>query len=169
MAAEDMEFLEARFGAIQAAARRYAFAGEDPDDLASEIVMQATRLERPRPALADNHLKARVIDARRTLYGRDTETHTEARDVAMCEAQAEDPSPLQDDPEMAAWLLQTVDTGEPLRRDKEARVALGGLPRTRAEWLASLEETNADWGDLSTHRTRAHLIERKRLRKESTT
>lgn len=62
------------------------------------------------------------------------------------------------------WLDETVDTGEPLRREVATRAATDGLPLTESERLRIVEETAEAWGNLDQPRSRRQLIERKRLR-----
>ncbi len=168
MNVEDLEHLESRFPAIRAAARRYAQKGQDPDDIASEIVMQATRLKAPvRETLADKNLKRRVIDAQRTLYMlKPNEVERPMLDGFDPVAPEQD---FEDDEErfqLAQWLSETVDSGEPIRREVAAREALGCLPVTISERLRIIARWQHVWPSGNGIRSRAQLIERKRLREQ---
>ena len=172
MNAEDLKHLEERLPAIQKAARRHALAHEDPDDIASEMVMQAIRLKADvRNTLADQHLKRRAIDARRRLYRRDdwkprARIHEEKL-PAPAQLTFDREEEAQEAEELMEWMSEQVDTGEPIRREIAARDALGGLPLLLEEKLALVLETRETWESSKARWTRGELIKRKRLRKNS--
>ena len=154
---------------IMAACVLWAFPSEDPEELAAQIAVEAvTKAEGLATYLHPNFLKRRVLDARRVLSGYKGGARRAARMVSLSRLPdlIDDSEPYSEDdsadPDLEAWLLENVDSGEPLRRLIETWDALGTFPPSEAEKLAMLRLTVAAWGHPKSTRTRGDLMLRMR-------
>ena len=172
---ERNKILEKKLPLIWWACRKWARSHDEVEDLVSQICVQALAHKGDLEThLSSKFIRARVVDARRAIIGHDdsgrhkilTNTlHYNFVDNVPSHAatlqEHEDPDDPDEDPELIAWLSETVDTGEPIRRWVEASKALGNLIPLWREQAERAELESAYWPHGGV-KTRATTIQMKR-------